>query len=54
LHIFSRLPSAWESYDSCNDWGLNSAQTVATMAMTVCMGSAKPSTAVVAALSASE
>ena len=38
LHIFSRLPSAWESYDSCNVWGLDSAQTVATMATTVCIG----------------
>lgn len=38
IHIFSRLPSAWESYDSCNVRGLDSAQTVATMATTVCIG----------------
>ena len=38
LHIFSRLPSAWRSYDSCNLRGLDSAQTVATMATTVCIG----------------
>jgi hypothetical protein len=38
LHIFSRLPSAWRSYDSCNVRGLDSAQTVATMATTVCIG----------------
>src|ERR1700752_8894 len=35
---FSWLPSAWESYDSCNVRGFDSAQTVATMATTVCIG----------------
>ena len=38
LHIFSRLPSAWRSYDSCILRGLDSAQTVATMVTTVCIG----------------
>ena len=38
LHIFSRLPSAWRSYDSGNVRVLDSAQTVATMATTVCIG----------------
>ena len=36
LDIFSRLPSAWRSYDSCAVRGLDSAQAVATKVTMVC------------------